>query len=278
MCGIATISIGRKCRGRIPYPVLRQLVQKVMENLEDRGADASGIAVINQEAGQSRVYKMPLRASRLVVRPKFQSTLECIGEGTNFIMLHARQVTTSSNADNVDNHPIVADHIVGIHNGTILNDEALEKKWELPRRGKVDSEVIFRLFQKFLDQGDGPEVAMKRTTALLEGYFTGAAVDMRYPHRMTMFKHDRPLHALYLPYYDLLIASTFWSFYDRAKIDLKIKVTDRMFTIEENTGVVVDLSREDGVEKPPSFELGSERCPWLSKQLSKHGIAAFASY
>ena len=165
-----------------------------MYELQPRGTDAAGIAVINDPSYgvDSVLFKKPLQPHRIVKRPKFEEALGQIGPHTNFIMLHARATTVGSTADNYNNHPILARPIVGIHNGTLYNDDRLFKKFSehITQEGSVDSEVIFRLYHYFTDQMSlSPKHAMAATAEQLWGAYTGALVDLRAPNRMVMFKH-----------------------------------------------------------------------------------------
>ncbi len=278
MCGIATISIGRRSRGRIPYPLLRKLTRELLYELQPRGMDASGIAVINDlDSGvNSLVFKKPLRPHRFVVRPKFDEVLNQIGPQTNFIMLHARAGTAGTSSNNFNNHPIVARPIIGIHNGTLFNDDRLFKKFKtcIPREGTVDSEVIFRLYHYFTDKrGLSPKQAMAATSEELAGAYTGAMVDSRYPHRMIMFKFQRSLSLLRLIHYDIVITISEVGFYDNARKRLGLQAKDQYQFVKDGTGFIVDVN-EDGriTDKIIDFDIPVERSwrmvgsrsPWLS--------------
>lgn len=278
MCGIATISIGRRSRGRIPYTLLRKLTRELLYELQPRGMDASGIAVINDpDSGiGSLVFKKPLRPHRFVVRPRFDEVLNQIGPQTNFIMLHSRAGTAGSSLDNFNNHPIVAGHVIGIHNGTLFNDESLFKRFKerIPREGTVDSEVIFRLYQYYTDKrGLSPKQAMSATSDDLAGAYTGAMIDMRTPHRMVMFKFQRELSLLRLIHYDIVIAISEVRFYDNARKRLGLQAKDHYRVVKDGTGFIVDLN-EDGriTDKVIDFDIPVERSmrmvgkrnPWFS--------------
>ena len=243
MCGIATIAFGRRARGRISYTLVREMTKQLLIELQPRGLDAAGIAVINDpEHAQSVVFKKPLRPSRLVVRQRFEDTLNLIGPQTNFILLHARSTTVGSTDDNYDNHPIIAPPIVGIHNGTLRNHDAIFKKFKLPREGGVDSEVIFRLYGSLIEKGVKPQKAMQAVASQLEGAFTGAAVDLRHPHRMLMFKFQRPLHVLTFKHHDMIIAISEVRHYDRAKAKLGIKASDKCSWLQDGAGFWLDVN------------------------------------
>jgi len=250
MCGIATISIGRRSRGRIKYPMIRSLAKQLLIELQPRGLDAAGIAVINDpEFAESSVFKRPLRPSRLVVRPKFKEVLASIGPHTNFILLHARAATVGDTGVNYDNHPIVAPPIIGIHNGTLHNHEELFTKLGLLREGSVDSEVIFRLYGSLIENGVSPEKAMRATASQLRGAFTGAAIDINHPHRMCMFKCQRPLHVLTFKHYDMVIALSEVRHYDRAKAKLNITASDKNSWFKDGTGFIIDVNTDGHIVK-----------------------------
>lgn len=213
-----------------------------MVELSPRGQDASGIAVINED--ECLVFKKPLRPRRFVVRPKFEEMLEKIGPQTNFIMLHSRAASVGGNTDNFNNHPIITEPIIGIHNGTLYNDDRLFKAYrdKFQPEGSVDSEVIFRLLNMYLQNGVAPKQAMQLVSKQLIGAFTGAAVDMQHPNRMIMFKFGRQLAMLRIPHYDTLIAVSEARFYDDARRRLKIKAKDTCVYPKEETGFFIDVN------------------------------------
>jgi len=243
MCGIATIALGRRARGRIPYKLLRNVCKELMVELQPRGIDAAGIAVIN-EGAESKVFKKPLRPERMVVRPMFDETLELIGPQTNFVMLHARATTVGSTEENFNNHPIITEPVIGIHNGTLFNEDKLFDKFEgdFNREGDVDSEIIFKLYLHFVEEGLSPKQAMAQTGSMLHGAFTGALVDMRTPSQMIMFKHERSLCVFRFPHYDMIIAVSEARFYDRVAKKLGIKAKEKCEYVFDGTGMLFDLN------------------------------------
>lgn len=245
MCGIATISIGREKRNKLPYSKLQTLIRNLLVELEPRGSDASGIAVIN-EGADSLVFKKPLRASRLVVRPMFEQVLKAVTEKTNFVMLHTRYSTVGSTAKVINNHPILIPNFVGIHNGTLENHTNLFKRHsdDFQRLADVDSEVIFQLFKHYTKEGESPEDAIKSVAAELSGSFTGAVVDLRAPHRMTMFKNGRVLTVIHIPAYDMVVTVSEAKFFkkaleamDGAKVDVS-----RCDFVQDGTGMIFDVN------------------------------------
>jgi len=248
MCGIATVAIGRRSRGRIPYPLLRNVCKELMVELQPRGIDAAGVAVINEGAA-SRVFKKPLRPERFVARPMFGEMMNLIGPQTNFVMLHARATTVGSTEQNFNNHPIVTEPIVGIHNGTLYNEDKLFDRFkkDFDRDGDVDSEIIFKLYLHFVEQGLSPKQAMSQAGAMLQGAFTGALVDMRTPSQMVMFKHERSLCVFRFPHYDMVVTVSEARFYDRVAKRLGIKAKEKCEFIQDGTGMLFDLNIENRI-------------------------------
>ena len=273
MCGIATISIGKSSRGRIPYTKLRGLTREMLVRLSARGKDASGIAVINDT--DCFVFKKPLQPARLVVRPRFEEILSKIGPKTNFILLHSRNASVGGNEKNFNNHPIVVDPIIGIHNGTLYNESHLFRKYknEFKAEGDVDSEVIFKLWHMYLERGLDPRKALRKVSEELCGAFTGAAVDLRNTHRMLMFRYQRELTVLTLQHFDMIVAISEIQFYDQAKKAMGLTVKDRVFNPKEETGFMIDVNVGRITDKLDSFTLpvqereaygGQSWGPWMS--------------
>lgn len=277
MCGIATIAIGRSARGRIPYKKLRGLTSELLIELSVRGQDASGIAVINDD--DAYVFKKPLRPRRLVVRPRFEEILQKIGPDTNFVMLHSRAASVGGNSNNFNNHPIVADPIIGIHNGTLYNDDKLFKtfKKHFKQEGSVDSEIIFRLFNMYVNRGLCPKQSMQMVSKQLVGAFTGAMVDMRRTNQMITFKFERQLVVLKLPHYDTIITVSEPRFYDTARDRMQLKVKDRASYPKEETGFLVDVNAGRITDQLIDFNIPvQEECRRASKRWSNW--ASFSGY
>ena len=250
MCGIATVAIGRNYRKKISYQKLRSLTAELMWELQPRGMDASGVAIVNEPGTtESLVFKKPLRPERFVVRPAFEQTLARIGPDTNFILLHARATTVGDTSNNFNNHPIIIPGCIGIHNGTLYNHEKLFKEFEdeFTQSGKVDSEIIFRLFKHYSDKGLTPEQAMQSTSRKLFGAFTGAVIDWNSPNRLVMFKNDRSLCVVKIPHYDIVITVSESKFYSRAAQRVKFNPKVTYEYVYDGTGFILDVNLEENI-------------------------------
>jgi glutamine phosphoribosylpyrophosphate amidotransferase len=136
MCGIAGYSLSPST------PVQRTLAaQALLAAIADRGADAVGYAYRTPGAAQPTVVKQRRPVSRLLERVS-------VPEEATQLLVHVRDYTKGHPSISANNHPVRHGPVVGIHNGTIVNDDDLLAEHSCARaesRMTVDSEAIFAL-------------------------------------------------------------------------------------------------------------------------------------
>jgi glucosamine 6-phosphate synthetase-like amidotransferase/phosphosugar isomerase protein len=135
MCGIAGYSVSRDS-GLDRTVAARALLAGIAE----RGADAVGYAYRTTTRDVS-VHKQRSGASALVDRILVPSD-------TSQLLVHVRDYTKGHPSLTANNHPIRHGSVVGIHNGTIVNDDELFARNGIGRADAemtVDSEIIFAL-------------------------------------------------------------------------------------------------------------------------------------
>ena len=133
MCGIAGYSLHPRSR------VDRTLAaQALLAGIAERGADAVGYA--HRSPGDSiSVHKQRTGASALLDRIS-------IPAGATEALIHVRDYTKGHPHIEANNHPVCHGPIIGIHNGTIANDDEIFEQRGFERAAPemtVDSEVIF---------------------------------------------------------------------------------------------------------------------------------------
>ncbi|MFZ5852270.1 MAG: class II glutamine amidotransferase [Actinomycetota bacterium] len=142
MCGIAGISAK-------PGDLnARTLSSALLRKIEVRGRDATGVAFVDTRAahrrdrvsGALRINKAPVSARAFIGSDKFD-----VDPAARTVLLHTRLATQGSTKRNVNNHPIVAGDVVGVHNGVLDNDREIFAEIKVERRGEVDSEAAFAL-------------------------------------------------------------------------------------------------------------------------------------
>ena len=135
MCGIAGYSLSRSSdidRTRA--------AQALLAAIAERGADAVGYAY-RSPRGSVSVHKQRSGASAVLDR------IVIPGDARQ-VLLHVRDYTKGHPRIAANNHPVRHGAVVGVHNGTILNDDELMAGHGFERaepRMTVDSEVIFAL-------------------------------------------------------------------------------------------------------------------------------------
>ena len=156
MCGIFGVVVGKTTN--FQQSDLDGMLRSLFLRSELRGQEASGLAVALPK--DINLIKHPRRAKHLLNTTEYKNFMAsrktaiygphgdvplvpfaCIG--------HSRLVTngTETLADN--NQPLVTKRVVGIHNGVIVNTEALwAKHSSLEQHFDVDSEIIFELLSR----------------------------------------------------------------------------------------------------------------------------------
>ena len=137
MCGIAGFSLDPESS------IDRTLAaQALLAGIAERGADAVGYAH-RGDTGDVRVTKLRGGASALLDELGMPSE-------TRQALIHVRDFTKGHPDITANNHPIRHGAVVGIHNGIVLNDDALLAHYGIERaepQMTVDSEAIFALVE-----------------------------------------------------------------------------------------------------------------------------------
>lgn len=164
MCGLAGYSLGERVR----TVDTDALVRALLLGIEPRGRDATGYAF--HDGDDIWIHKDKYRASDFV---------EAVDtHGARAAIAHTRAATKGTHTKNVNNHPIDAHGLVGVHNGVIYNDDEIFDLLDAERYGLVDSEAAFALLYRYdLLGADEPHEVLP----LLEGSAALAWIDPADP-------------------------------------------------------------------------------------------------
>jgi len=190
MCGICGVLFyGDKFNFDITPYLIKNMFKTLLKNSESRGTDSTGIALLSNN--KITVYKDKKKAGLFLEDKQFNEILDSIELKSKFkaILGHVRSQTKGTFTNNRNNHPIVAGNVVGVHNGIISNDDELFKKYNLPRTGKVDSEIIFRLIDRGITNGLSIIESVKDTLSEIVGTATGAFITADNTRYVTLFKN-----------------------------------------------------------------------------------------
>ena len=161
MCGIAGYSL--KVDARIDRTLA---AQALLAGIAERGADAVGYA--HRSHGEA-VSVLKQRSGASAFLPELTVPASSVE-----VLLHVRDYTKGHPTIEANNHPVRHGHIVGVHNGIILNDEEIFERHTIQRYVSsmtVDTEAIFALVERFGPWG--------KTLEQLRGSMATAWVDER---------------------------------------------------------------------------------------------------
>ena len=178
MCGIAGFSFHPGAS------VDRTLVaQALLAGIAERGADAVGYA---HRSGTTAIGVTKLRGGASALLDEL-----AVPADARQALIHVRDFTKGHPDIAANNHPIRHGSVVGIHNGIVVNDDALLERYGILRAEPemtVDSEAIFALME--LRKHDA------RALSELRGAMAAAWLDER--HGETMFLARGRLRPLWL--------------------------------------------------------------------------------
>lgn len=180
MCGIVGY-IGKKDTTKFLLDGLKEL--------EYRGYDSAGIALLNDE--KIDVFKALGKLENLknkVDNATLSSSYE-IGIG------HTRWATHGKPTE-LNAHPHLGEYSYVVHNGIIENYKELKE--ELIEKGhnfvsQTDTEVIVHLFEYYQNKFEDSTEAFKSTIKRLEGAFSILLITKADPSKIFFFKHGSPL-------------------------------------------------------------------------------------
>ena len=174
MCGIFGLAYDRALA--LEPAFVQATVDRLFKLSESRGKEAAGLAVQGEDSIQ--VYKQPIPATRFLRDVEYRKLFAENGGSRPALTVigHSRLVTNGSQEIHLNNQPVIAHGIAGIHNGIVVNDEELWQRFPAMRRQcEVDSEVIFGLIRLELAGGSALPAAVYRAFDQIYGQASIAA-------------------------------------------------------------------------------------------------------
>ena len=180
MCGIV---------GYIGFEDVKEIILGGLEKLEYRGYDSAGIAVLDN----NEVYVCKERGRIADLRKNIDKKITGnIGIG------HTRWATHGApNKINSHPHQSSSKRFTLVHNGIIENEEELKQKYlnEIDFQSDTDTEVIVQLIEKFVNDGEEVELAIRHTMSKLIGSYALAIIDKEDINTLYAAKNKTPLLA-----------------------------------------------------------------------------------
>jgi glucosamine--fructose-6-phosphate aminotransferase (isomerizing) len=134
MCGIFGIVSNRKVNGS----ELKQLA----EHARQRGRDSSGLVFVQNNTEYS-INRADYDVRKLLSKTQLADSTIALG--------HSRLITNGL----ADNQPVVRGGVFVIHNGIIVNHEALWDELQLERKQEIDTEIMAAIAEKHVKDTGG---------------------------------------------------------------------------------------------------------------------------
>lgn len=267
MCGIVGVLRYGDLSDIPTRPSSLYLAATLLELTETRGKDATGVAALFDD-GNFFGQKMGIRASEFITRfggteGDFDGLFSVLNNYQSILKIfigHCRKKTVGGAFDNMNNHPIKIGNIIGLHNGTLKNDDIIFKNLGTKRDGTVDSEAIFHLLNYYTKSCKEPFTLdmIEEVTKRLDGTFSFLAFNANNPNQLISARDDRPAeYCLIRPLKLVLIASekkfidtTLWSYNKLAhnfNVPGFVKLKDKdveYAELKNETMALFDLTKE----------------------------------
>lgn len=143
-------------------PVNEDVLRVLVEHAQQRGRDSSGLVTF-AESGY-HIYRADYPITRLLKEVQPQSSYIVLG--------HSRLITNGLG----DNQPVVRDGVAVLHNGIVVNDEAIWPQIGQVRTLQVDTEVIAGIASAYLESGGTLEQLPSHILSLCRGVVACALI------------------------------------------------------------------------------------------------------
>ena len=201
------------------------LFTELLQATQIRGKDATGVTALFDD-GNFFIQKGGVPAEEFIGNygeeksnyNTFISSCKEYKEPLKLLVGHCRKSSVGNSVDNVNNHPIRAGEIVGVHNGTLSNHEIIFKKLDCERDGKVDSEAIMRLLQFYTKDCEEPFTLdmLTEVACRLDGAFSVIAYNANNPYQVALMRKARPMEITLIRSLQIMLVASEKIFVDHA--------------------------------------------------------------
>ena len=271
MCGILGMAFQKE--HKMEDAEVHLILKKLLMKSRMRGSAATGVAFVSLT--KAVVIKHHIPATTFVETDFYKNAvlkyLDFSGKpsktGFNtplMVIGHTRAETKGTYLDRNNNHPIIAKQVVGVHNGVIGNDEHLWNLYgkKLTRAGKVDSEIIFRLIEHHANSvGDSMVKAIKATSGMISGSYACAAVNLKMPWVLWLFKGYGTAFVYHYPNKGLILFASENRFIQDTVANMKLGPAIQIpFDSFEGLGINLEQNRQAKFELPDDKTAGLDYC------------------
>ncbi|HHZ03121.1 MAG TPA: glutamine--fructose-6-phosphate transaminase (isomerizing) [Tissierellia bacterium] len=180
MCGIV---------GYIGFKDVKEIILRGLEKLEYRGYDSAGIAV----AYNNNIYICKEKGRIYSLRESIDRSI------TGYLGIGHTRWATHGEPNKTNSHPHQSStgRFTLVHNGIIENEEELKNKYlqGVKLNSDTDTEIIVQLIEKFVNEGEPVDLAIRHTMSELKGSYALAIIDKEDMDTLYGAKNKTPLLA-----------------------------------------------------------------------------------
>ena len=268
MCGLAGIILKDTNRSDETYKKAGEVVSSLLKAAAIRGRHATGVAMVEKNGGQM-IRKAPLSADYFTKTPIFTEAIETMDNSTGAVLGHTRFATQGSPKVNRNNHPIKAGSVVGTHNGWVSNDDELFDKFDLERFAEVDSEVLFRMYDKASNLGEFKEKMLSK----VQGAVSMVWADSEFPNYIYIFKGNNPLEMVYLKEYRMFAYASTKEILIKGLVESVPNATMSWYKMDDWTMLRVDVKNFKIKKYNAQINLGARKTT-TSRGITRYGAPA----
>ena len=171
MCGIFGIISDQ--------PVSREDLDSLAMHAEQRGRDSSGLLILSD--GRYTIHRADYRLPRLLK--------EVSPYASHVVLGHSRLITNGLS----DNQPVLYEDVAVLHNGIVVNHEAVWEHMDKPRKLLIDTEVIAAIASAHVQSGQALEDLPSRVFDQCRGV-VACAVALPRLGRLCLFSNNGSLY------------------------------------------------------------------------------------
>ena len=157
----------------------RQDIRVLLHHSEQRGSDSSGLMLLRE--GDYHVLRADFAIDKLARRADLGSSHVFFG--------HSRLITNGF----ADNQPVTRGGVYVVHNGIVVNHEALWDELPLERAQDIDTEVIAAIIEHELAEGSTPEAAAQAVLDRCKGV-VACVVGLPALGKLVLFSNNGSLY------------------------------------------------------------------------------------
>ena len=172
MCGIFGIASSQK--------IASGELKLLAEHARQRGRDSSGLVLARKDSDY-RIFRADYDVRKLLGRTQLS--------GCSLALGHSRLITNGLS----DNQPVVRGDVFVIHNGIIVNHEALWEELKLERKQEIDTEIIAAIVEKHVIETGGLEGVSEKVLSVCKGVIA-TAIGVPSIGKLVVFSNNGSLY------------------------------------------------------------------------------------